>query len=73
ALVSLYGYTDSFLPSAKWVGNSDPASLSELPMARTLCQLSELQDSHQAHVQNVLPNCDHAGVEVLSWLHGEQL
>ncbi|KFV46452.1 hypothetical protein N341_05217, partial [Tyto alba] len=73
ALVSLYGYTDGFLPSAEWVRNSDPASLPELPVARTMCQLSELQDSHQAHVQNVLPNCDHTGVEVLSWLHREQL
>ncbi|EOB07827.1 hypothetical protein Anapl_01645, partial [Anas platyrhynchos] len=73
ALVSLHGHTDSFLPSAEWFRNGDPASLSELPVAWTLCQLSELQDSYQAHVQNVLPNCDHAGVEVLSWLHGEQL
>ncbi|KFQ37989.1 hypothetical protein N332_13773, partial [Mesitornis unicolor] len=73
ALVSLYSDTDSFLPSAEWVRNSDPASLPELPVAWTMCQLSELQDSHQAHVQNVLQNCDHAGVEVLSWLHREQL
>ncbi|KFP29706.1 hypothetical protein N325_08137, partial [Colius striatus] len=73
ALVSLHSYTDSLLPSAEWVRNGDPASLSELPVAGTLCQLSELQDSHQAHVQNVLPNCDHTGVEVLSWLHREQL
>ncbi|KFP90600.1 hypothetical protein N311_10945, partial [Apaloderma vittatum] len=73
ALVSLHGYTDSFLPSAEWVRNGDPASLSELPMAGALRQLSELQDSHQAHVQNVVPHCNHAGVEVLSRLHGEQL
>ncbi|XP_021271484.1 collagen alpha-1(XXVI) chain isoform X9 [Numida meleagris] len=73
ALVPLYGYTDSLLSSAEWVRNSDPASLSELPVARTLCQLSELQDSYKAHVQDVLPNCDHAGVEVLSRVHREQL
>lgn len=41
--MSLYGYTDSLLSSAEWVRNGDPASLSELPVARTLCQLSEVK------------------------------
>ncbi|KGL72965.1 hypothetical protein N309_03013, partial [Tinamus guttatus] len=73
ALVSLHSYSDSFLPSAEWLRNCDPESLSELPVARTLCQLSELQDSYQAHIQDVLSNGDHAGVEVLPGLHREQL
>lgn len=43
--MSLYGYKDSLLSSAEWVRNGDPASLSELPVARTLCQLSEVKIS----------------------------
>ncbi|KFV71593.1 hypothetical protein N307_06857, partial [Dryobates pubescens] len=73
ALVSLHSHQDSVLPGAERLRDSDPESLPELPLARALCQPGELQDSHQAHVQNVLPHGDGAGVEMLSWLHGEQL
>ncbi|KAG8122773.1 hypothetical protein E2320_018217 [Naja naja] len=42
SLVPLHSHPDSFLSSAEWLGDSNPKSLSELPVAGTLCQLSEL-------------------------------
>lgn len=53
--MSLYSYADSFLPSAEWVRNSDPASLSELPVARTLCQLSEVK-IFLSHIAQIFPH-----------------
>ncbi|KAJ6655735.1 hypothetical protein lerEdw1_004788 [Lerista edwardsae] len=73
ALVSLHNHPDRFLPGAERLRDSHPEGLSELPVARTMCQLSELQDPHQAHIQDLLPNSDCPGMAMLSRLHRKQL
>lgn len=55
ALVSLHGHEDSLLPGAERVRNGDPESLSELPVARTLCQLSEVKIFMSHVAQTFLP------------------
>lgn len=39
----------------------------------TLPLCYKLQDSHQTHLQSVLPDGHSAGVAVLPWIHWEQL
>ncbi|KAJ7427783.1 hypothetical protein WISP_03869 [Willisornis vidua] len=41
ALVSLHSHTDGLVPGAERLGDGDPEGVPELPLARTLCQLSE--------------------------------
>lgn len=66
-----HGDTDCVLPGAERLGDSGPARVPELPVARALRQPCE--DSDQTHIQSVLPNGNGAGVEMLSWLYWEQL
>lgn len=64
ALVSLHSHKDSLLPGAERLRDGDPESLSELPLARTLCQLSEVKIfmSHVAQIFLPFP---------FGWLAGE--
>lgn len=54
ALVSLHSHKDSLLPGAERLRNGDPESLSELPVARTLCQPSEVK-IFLSHVAQISP------------------